>query len=430
MKVRFNPVVAIVMLVVGALCVFLGLWLFLLGEFSPALIAGLMPLLIGILYLVRPYFWVYSTMVRVPALIGPVKREFPLQYLEATATGCTRSPGTDPARSPVAGGSRTHRLGGRPGRRPPHRLTRRRSASTSSTRAAARPPARGRAAERVPRRDRALDRQHVPDLGRQRGVHTASSASVRFEPDATGLGQSHAVPRRLVRHPERDALADQPLGDVRGQGEPRWRQFGHARRGEPQRADHPRDRRQQHSSCSTESNSGSLSSCRSRLYASGWALSTASSPVRLPISRPDLPRVSSATSGFFFCGMIELPVAQAFVEDRVGELAVVQMITSSRSWTGSPEHGQAETDLRREVAGRDAVDRVLGGGGEPQLLRHGLGVEASEEPASAPDPYDDTAARPVPVPQPVEVAQQRLDVGQQVVRQQHRLGVLQVGPAA
>ena len=83
MKVRFNPVVAIVMLVVGALCVFLGLWLFLLGEFSPALIAGLMPMLIGILYLVRPYFWVYSTLVRVPALIGPVKREFPLQYLEA-----------------------------------------------------------------------------------------------------------------------------------------------------------------------------------------------------------------------------------------------------------------------------------------------------------------------------------------------------------
>ena len=32
-------------------------------------------------------------------------------------------------------------------------------------------------------------------------------------------------------------------------------------------------------------------------------------PVRLPISRPDLPRASSATSGFFFCGMIDDPVA-------------------------------------------------------------------------------------------------------------------------
>ena len=62
------------------------------------------------------------------------------------------------------------------------------------------------------------------------------------------------------------------------------------------------------SSVSAASKTGSLSSCRSRLYASGRPLSVASSPVRLPISRPALPRASSATSGFFFCGMIEEPV--------------------------------------------------------------------------------------------------------------------------
>ncbi len=61
--------------------------------------------------------------------------------------------------------------------------------------------------------------------------------------------------------------------------------------------------------CSTESNSGSLSSCRSRLYASGRPFSVTSSPVRLPISRPVLPRTSSAMSGFFFCGSIDEPVA-------------------------------------------------------------------------------------------------------------------------
>ena len=60
---------------------------------------------------------------------------------------------------------------------------------------------------------------------------------------------------------------------------------------------------------STESNSGSLSSCRSRLYESGRPFSVASSPVRLPIRRPDLPRASSAMSGFFFCGIIDEPVA-------------------------------------------------------------------------------------------------------------------------
>ncbi|MCY1244911.1 hypothetical protein D9M72_580110 [compost metagenome] len=62
------------------------------------------------------------------------------------------------------------------------------------------------------------------------------------------------------------------------------------------------------SSVSAASNTGSLSSCRSRLYASGRPFSVASSPVRLPISRPAFPRASSATSGFFFCGMIEEPV--------------------------------------------------------------------------------------------------------------------------
>ena len=35
---------------------------------------------------------------------------------------------------------------------------------------------------------------------------------------------------------------------------------------------------------------------------------TVSRPIRFPKTRPDLPRMSSAMSGFFFCGMIELPV--------------------------------------------------------------------------------------------------------------------------
>ncbi len=62
------------------------------------------------------------------------------------------------------------------------------------------------------------------------------------------------------------------------------------------------------SSVSIESKTGSLSSCRSRLYASGRPLRVASRPERLPMRRPDLPRASSAISGFFFCGMIDDPV--------------------------------------------------------------------------------------------------------------------------
>ena len=61
-------------------------------------------------------------------------------------------------------------------------------------------------------------------------------------------------------------------------------------------------------SVSTVSNSGSLSSWLSLLYVSGCPFISTSSATRCPITRPLLPRTSSGTSGFFFCGMIELPV--------------------------------------------------------------------------------------------------------------------------
>jgi hypothetical protein len=81
-KVRYNPAVGVVSLVIGGVCLFLGLWLMALGEFSPAIFPGLMVTLFGVLYLVRPYFWVNSTSVETAALIGPLKRTFPFQTLE------------------------------------------------------------------------------------------------------------------------------------------------------------------------------------------------------------------------------------------------------------------------------------------------------------------------------------------------------------
>lgn len=82
MKVRYNVAVGVVFIVLGAVCTFLGLWLLLLGEFNPAVVVGLLPMLFGILYLVRPYFVVEQGMVTVPALIGPVRRQFPFTHLE------------------------------------------------------------------------------------------------------------------------------------------------------------------------------------------------------------------------------------------------------------------------------------------------------------------------------------------------------------
>ena len=55
----------------------------------------------------------------------------------------------------------------------------------------------------------------------------------------------------------------------------------------------------------------SLSSCISLLYARGSPLRTVSSAIRSPKTRPVLPRISSAMSGFFFCGIIDEPVVYA-----------------------------------------------------------------------------------------------------------------------
>src|SRR5258708_8367422 len=83
------------------------------------------------------------------------------------------------------------------------------------------------------------------------------------------------------------------------------------------------------SSGSRASKTGSLSSCRSLLEGSGRPLSVVSSPARPPISRPALPRASSATSAFFFCGMIDHPVAYASPISPHPNSCNVQRTTSS-----------------------------------------------------------------------------------------------------
>ncbi len=82
MKVRYNPAVGVVALVLGGVCLFLALWLMSLGEFSPAIFPGLLVTLLGVMYLVRPYFWMNPKSVELAALIGPMKRTFPFQTLE------------------------------------------------------------------------------------------------------------------------------------------------------------------------------------------------------------------------------------------------------------------------------------------------------------------------------------------------------------
>jgi hypothetical protein len=82
MKVRYSPIVAVLLLLVGIVSLVLGLWLLGLGQFSPGLIVGAMLTLIGVLYLVRPYFEVSTKSVSVPALVGSRQRDFAFETLE------------------------------------------------------------------------------------------------------------------------------------------------------------------------------------------------------------------------------------------------------------------------------------------------------------------------------------------------------------
>ncbi len=65
------------------------------------------------------------------------------------------------------------------------------------------------------------------------------------------------------------------------------------------------------STVSNASKTASLSSCISLLYASGRPFIAVRSVIKSPKTRPDLPRISSVISGFFFCGIMDEPVENA-----------------------------------------------------------------------------------------------------------------------
>lgn len=80
MKVRYNPVVAALFIVLGGVLGLLALWLLLLGTFSIGVIIGPLLLLVGIRYLVSPYFEVSRHGVTVIAPFGNGK-EYPGRFV-------------------------------------------------------------------------------------------------------------------------------------------------------------------------------------------------------------------------------------------------------------------------------------------------------------------------------------------------------------
>ncbi|MBF8185540.1 hypothetical protein ITP53_07275 [Nonomuraea sp. K274] len=78
MEIRYNPVLGWVFLAAGAVVTFLQAWLFLLGVFSPLIVVGLIVLVLGGLYLRRPYFRVEPEAIVVVSLAGTAQRRIPI----------------------------------------------------------------------------------------------------------------------------------------------------------------------------------------------------------------------------------------------------------------------------------------------------------------------------------------------------------------
>ena len=154
------------------------------------------------------------------------------------------------------------------------------------------------------------------------------------------------------------------------------------------------------------------------------------SATRSPMARPARPRASSPTSAFFFCGMSDEPVAKASSSVMNPNSFVVQRTISSPS-AGEVDRRERdrEEQLDGAVAVRHGVERVLRDAAEAERLRDPLAVERERgagERAGA--ERRDRRAAP-DLGEPLAVAPERLDVGEQVVRERHRLRALQVGVA-
>ncbi len=117
-------------------------------------------------------------------------------------------------------------------------------------------------------------------------------------------------------------------------------------------------------------------------------MSVAINPVRFPISRPDLPRASSAMSGFFFCGMIEEPVEKASCRVTKENSFVFQRMTSSAILeTSTPII--AVTNANSATKSREAVPSIEFAAlppSKPRSAATASGSRPSDDPASAPEP--------------------------------------------
>ena len=67
----------------------------------------------------------------------------------------------------------------------------------------------------------------------------------------------------------------------------------------------------------------------SLLYANGKPFKVVNNPVNAPNTRPDLPRISSQASGFFFCGIKDEPEVTRSDNSKNADSPLLKKIKSS-----------------------------------------------------------------------------------------------------
>ena len=148
-----------------------------------------------------------------------------------------------------------------------------------------------------------------------------------------------------------------------------------------------------------------------------------------PITEAVRPRTSSAGSGFFLLGIIDEPVENASATRTNPNRGFDHQVSSSARrlrWTIAS--AAAASELDDEVAVRDGVERVRRDRRRSRAPRpSSRGRAGSPRPASAPAPSGEHVGPAARVGEPATVALEHLDVGEQVVGEQDRLGRLDVG---
>ena len=146
------------------------------------------------------------------------------------------------------------------------------------------------------------------------------------------------------------------------------------------------------------------------------------------MTRAARPRTSSAGSGFFLFGMIDDPVEKASRRPDEPEARV----RPPRDLLGQPaevDHPEGDRGERLddEVPVADGIERVGGHAVEPELRGRGLAIERVAGPGQRPGTERRDVGPSARIGQPAPVALRHLDVGEEVMGEQHRLRRLDVG---